>query len=96
MNSMQKQQYQQMAKTNGNPNNQPFMLDHQYKDFDLDLSEKIVVRKMFLETEYDDKGNLKTYTKEELKELKGKDSTKPGYTAKIEEPSKRPSTCTST
>jgi len=91
---MQMQQLQmQMAKLqqgqgqpkNTNPNNQPFMTTHTYKDYDFDLSEKLVVRKMFLEVEYDDKGNLKTYTDEEKAKLKGKDSSKPGYLGKLED-----------
>ena len=82
------QQYQQMmqaAAASSNPNNQPFTLAHQYKDFDLDLADNVSLRKMSLDNEYDDKGNLKTYTKEEKAELKGKDSTKPGYQAKSED-----------
>jgi len=88
MATMQSAQYQQLiqaAVANSNPNNQPFMLAHQYKDYDLDLSETVAIRKMDLEKEYDDKGNIKTYTKEEKAELKGKDPTKPGYKAKIED-----------
>jgi hypothetical protein len=86
--TIQVQQYQQMmqaAAANSNPNNQPFMLAHEYKDFELELSDKVSIRKMFLETDYDDKGNVKVYSKEEKAELRGKDTTKPGYLAKIED-----------
>jgi hypothetical protein len=88
MATIQRDQFQQMmqaAAASNNPNNQPFVLAHQYKDFELELAEKVALRKMFLENEYDDKGNLKTYTKEEKAELRGKDTTKPGYQAKIED-----------
>jgi hypothetical protein len=47
--------------------------------------EKVVYRKLFLPFEYDDMGQVKTYTKEEKEELRGDDKTKPGYTAKFEE-----------
>ena len=60
-------------------------LEPGYKDFDLDLSDKVSVRKMSLGTEYDDKGNVKTYTKEEKDKLKGNDTSKPGYEAKIDD-----------
>lgn len=86
--TIQVQQYQQMmqvAAANSNPNNQPFKLAHEYKDFELELSEKVSIRKMFLETEYDDKGNVKVYSKEEKAELHGKDTAKPGYLAKMED-----------
>jgi len=45
----------------------------------------VSIRKNFLGTDYDDMGNPKTYTKAQLAELKGKDTTKPGYTAKLED-----------
>jgi hypothetical protein len=88
MATMQSAQYQQLiqaAVANSNPNNQPFMLAHQYKDYDLDLSETVAIRKMELEKVYDDKGNIKTYSKEEKVDLKGSDPTKPGYKAKMED-----------
>ena len=77
---------QDMARlTNVNPNNLPFKVIQHQKDFDLDLQENIVYRKMSLPQEYDDTGNLKTYSKEKIAELKGKDSTKPGYSATASE-----------
>src|SRR5262249_54095002 len=85
MGAAQYQQMLQAAATGNNPNNLPFLLKHHYKDFDLDLAEKVSLRKMSLGTEYDDKGNVKTYTKEEKEKLRGKDSSKPGYEANIDE-----------
>lgn len=76
---------QQMAKANANGGNQPFMVKVAHKDFDLEMVESIVVRKMFLNSEYDDQGNLKTYTKSQIAELKGKDASKPGYAAKFDD-----------
>jgi hypothetical protein len=88
MATLQREQYLQLMRTaaaTGNPNNQPFVLAHQYKDFDLELAEKVVFRKMSLEPQYDDKGNIKEYTKEEKDKLRGKDTSKPGYEAKVED-----------
>jgi hypothetical protein len=51
------------------------------KDFDLQAIEEVKVRVTKPPVEYDEKGNVKEYTKKELKELKGKDSSLPGYTA---------------
>lgn len=79
----------QLAKAGGavntDPNNQPFITVTNTKDFDLEIMEKVVYRKLNLPFEYDDMGNVKTYTKEEKEELRGDDKTKPGYTAKFEE-----------
>lgn len=82
---------QQMAKSTGakqpkmDPNNQPFITVTNTKDFDLEVEEKVVYRKLILPFEYDDTGNIKTYTEKEKAALRGDDKTKPGYTAKIEE-----------
>ncbi len=54
------------------------------KDVDFHASEDVKVRLLNLQMEYDDKGNLKKYTKEELKELKGKDVDLPGYEAAMD------------
>jgi uncharacterized protein YqiB (DUF1249 family) len=75
----------QLAKTNNDPNNQPFITITNTKDFDLEIMEKCIYRKLNLPFEYDDSGNAKTYTKEEKDELRGDDKSKPGYTAKFEE-----------
>ncbi len=83
MATMQSAYYQQLlqaAVASNNPSNQPFLLAHEYKDFQLDLAENAVIRKMSPGPEYDEKGNRITYTKEMKDELKG-DKTKPGYTA---------------
>lgn len=90
MQQIQKQQYQQMmqaakGKNGGGNNNTPFRLVQDNKDFDLEIAEKVVVRKMFLPREFDDKGFLKEYTKEEMAKLKGSDKSKPGFEAKLEE-----------
>jgi hypothetical protein len=52
-----------------------------YKEFDMEAIEKIVVRRSSPPFEYDNKGNVKIRTKEELDRLRGKDKTLPGYEA---------------
>jgi hypothetical protein len=56
-----------------------------YKEFDLEPVEKLVVRRWVLPVEYDDKGNVKEYTKDEIAALRGKDKSVPGYQAKPED-----------
>jgi hypothetical protein len=73
------------ASANTDPNNQPFITVKNTKDFDLEIMEKVVYRRMVLPFEYDDMGNVKTYTKEEKDELRGDDKSKPGYKAKAED-----------
>jgi hypothetical protein len=75
----------QVAKTSNDPNNQPFITITNTKDFDLEIMENCVYRKLNLAFEYDDTGNVKTYTKEEKDALRGDDKTKPGYAAKSDE-----------
>ncbi|MBX9681124.1 MAG: hypothetical protein K2X38_20390 [Gemmataceae bacterium] len=79
------QQQQAKAANNTNPNNQPFKVVNDYKDFDLDFTDKVIVRKMFLETGYDDKGNLIEYTKDKIAKLRGDDPKLPGYIAKFDD-----------
>jgi hypothetical protein len=54
-----------------------------YKEFDFDVAPDLKVARAKLPMEYDDKGNIKEYTKEELKKMR--DPNMPGYTAKIED-----------
>jgi hypothetical protein len=69
----------------GDPNNPPFVTVTSIKDYTLDYKENVNVRKMFLPMEYDDMGNIKKYTDKEKEELRGKDKSKPGYEAKLED-----------
>ena len=83
--TMQSAYYHQLwhaAVASSNPNNQPFLLSHEYKDFHFDLVKKVIIRKMSPGPHYDDKGNPITYSQEKLDELKG-DKTKPGYEASM-------------
>src|SRR4051794_16150552 len=51
-----------------------------HQDIDMQASDHVTVRLQNPPVDYDDKGNPKKYTKEELKELKGPDPKLPGYT----------------
>lgn len=87
---MEMQQMQQMARvmqqfSRSTGGSQPYKIVNTPKDFDLDLQDNVSVRRMFLPVEFDDMGNQKKYSKAELAELRGTDSTKPGYTAKLDE-----------
>ena len=62
-----------------------FKVVNEHKEFDLESAPEVVVRRLELPAEYDDKGNLKKYTAAELKELKGKNPDLPGYTATFDE-----------
>jgi len=74
-----------LVKSKNSPNNSPYKVTLDHKDFDLDFADKITVRKMFLETGYDDKGNLIEYTKDKIAKLKGDDTKLPGFVAKFDE-----------
>lgn len=67
------------------PANGPFRVVTEKLDFDLAMEEKVVVRWNNPPFEYDDKGNPKVYTKEELQKLKGSDTKLPGYAGKLED-----------
>jgi len=54
------------------------------KEFDLDIEPDVRVVRQTLPMEYDDKGNVKEYTKEELKKLRDKDLPK-YFAAKFED-----------
>jgi hypothetical protein len=51
---------------------------------DFQVAENVNVRIKDLPEQFDDKGNIKKYTKEELAELKGKDKNLPGYESSID------------
>ncbi len=68
-----------------NPDNLPYRQVTESRDFELDVAEKVVVRRKDPPFAYDDRGNPIEYTKEKLAELRGKDKTKPGYEAKYED-----------
>src|SRR5262249_37754586 len=53
-------------------------------DIEFQHRELVKVRTMILPEQFDEKGNIKKYTKEELKELKGKDKDLPGYESSLE------------
>jgi len=56
-----------------------------YKEFELQPTDKLEVRWQKPKVEYDDKGDVKEYTKDELKKLKGDDPNKVGYAGVLED-----------
>jgi len=75
-------QMQNQARGVGGNGAYKVVMDH--KDFELETVEKLIIRKMFLDTNYDDKGNLIEYNKETIAKLKGSGKY-PGYAAKFED-----------
>jgi hypothetical protein len=51
---------------------------------DFQMEENVKVRMLQLPEQFDDKGNIKQYTREEKDELKGKDKKLPGYESSID------------
>ena len=54
------------------------------KDVKLQAAENMRVRTVNLPLDYDEKGNVKKYTKKELEELRGPEKNLPGYKAEFE------------
>ncbi len=69
-----------MARTQANM----FQVVNATQKVDFQVDEKVKVRVKDLPEQFDDKGNIKKYTKEELIELKGKDKNLPGYESSID------------
>jgi len=57
----------------------PLIVKTDHRDFDVEMATNVEVRTLILPFAYDDMGNPKKYTKEELKELKGPNPSVPGY-----------------
>jgi len=57
----------------------PFVVKKDFRDFDVEMATNVEVRTAFLPFAYDDMGDPKKYTKEEIKELKGPNPNVPGY-----------------
>jgi hypothetical protein len=75
----------QLVRNGSNPNNLPYKVVTESKDFELPVDDKVVVRRQNLPYQYDDKGNVVQFSKEEIEKLRGKDKSKPGYEAKFED-----------
>lgn len=83
---MQRAQMQQQARGgNKGGQNGGLKVVMKSKEFELILDENVVVRKMFLGSDFDDQGNIKKHTPQELAKLRGSDASKPGYKASLEE-----------
>jgi hypothetical protein len=53
-------------------------------EIEFQAMEEAKIRTLVLPENYDEKGNIKKYTKQELDELKGKDKNLPGYESEME------------
>jgi hypothetical protein len=73
----------QVVKLELNPQ-QIFKVVTNKKDVDFRAAEDVKVRTVNPPVSYDEKGNVKKYTREELKELKGKDPNLPGYESSLD------------
>jgi hypothetical protein len=70
---------QQVLQAQLSPNSNPFKLVTSTQDVEFHAQDSFKVRIPEPPQVFDDKGNIKKYTADELKELKGKDKTLPGY-----------------
>ncbi len=68
-----------------NPANSPYKVVTDKKTVEFHTGEQMVVRTLMLPLEYDDKGQPKKYSPEDVKKLKGPDPKMPGYEAKLED-----------
>lgn len=73
------------GKGKANNNNQPrYRLEVEQKELNYSVAENLVVRRLQPGSGFDEKGNIKTYSAQELKEKKGPGNL-PGYTAERDE-----------
>jgi hypothetical protein len=63
----------------------PFKIESTGRSYEFVLRDDVIVRRMNLPFQYDDKGNVKQYTEKELAKLRGTNPKLPGFEAKIEE-----------
>lgn len=72
------------TKNNANNTVDPFILVHSYKEYDLETTDAVTVKKSFVPFEYDDMGNIKKYSEKELAALRD-EKNKSLFKSKIEE-----------
>jgi hypothetical protein len=73
------QMQQQVLQAQLSPNSNPFKMVTSTQDVEFHAQDSFKVRIPEPPQAFDDKGNIKKYTADELKDLKGKDKTLPGY-----------------
>ena len=64
--------------------NGDYTIQRDYKNIDFHTADAVKVRMLNPPVQFDDKGNPKTYTKDELAALKGKDKDLPGYESTLD------------
>ena len=73
----------QIQRTGGRGQQSPYRVVQKSADIEIELSPDVKIRTNFLPFAYDDMGDPKKYTKEEIKELKGPNPKEPGYKAEL-------------
>jgi len=66
-----------------NATHSPFKVATTTHDFEVQAAEDVKVRILQLPDAFDEKGNAKKYTAQELKDLKGSNTSLPGYTSEF-------------
>jgi hypothetical protein len=61
-----------------------FTVQTSYQDVEFQATESVKVRTLVLPEQFDEKGNVKKYTKAELAEMRGKDKNLPGFESSLE------------
>jgi hypothetical protein len=64
--------------------NGDYTIKREYKNVDFHTADAVKVRIMNPPLQFDDKGNAKQYTKDELEAMKGKDKDLPGYESTLD------------
>jgi len=82
--NLQRQMTQAQMHPNQNQQS-PFKVVTDHKDVEFQVSDTVQVRTELLPSVYDEKGEVKKYTDEEKKQLKGKRTDLPGYEGKIDD-----------
>lgn len=73
----------QLQRTAGRGQQSPYRVVRKSANIEIEMSPDVKIRTNFLPFAYDDMGEPKKYSKEEIKELKGPNSKEPGYKAEL-------------
>ena len=74
----------QALRLSAQPQQSPFRLVQRHQDVEMEMAVDVKIRTDFLPVAYDDMGDPKKYTKEEIKELKGPNPKERGYKAELD------------
>lgn len=82
---MQQRQIAASTRAQQAPQQSPFRMVTKKQDLDIQAADEVKVRVQYPPPGFDDKGNPKKYSPEELKKLKGPNPSLPGYVGDFEE-----------